>query len=281
MKRTHILQQGYPLIMGILNLTPDSFSDGGSHTDRGRAVSHALRMVEEGAAIIDVGGESTRPGSERVSAGEQQRRVLDVIRALRQTLPEAVAISIDTTLSAVARRAVEAGADILNDVSAGSEDPGMLELAAEQDLPIVLMHMQGSPGTMQRNPSYTDVVAEVEAYLLQRAEAALRAGVPAGRIILDPGIGFGKTRAHNLALMANLPRFVASGHAVLLGASRKRFMGELCRETEPAQLVGATCATTVLGVQAGVRILRVHDVMANRQALEVALAIRDSADPGT
>jgi len=275
MKRTHILQQGHPLIMGILNLTPDSFSDGGSHTDRGRAVSHALRMVEEGAAIIDVGGESTRPGSERVSAGEQQRRVLDVIKALRQTLPEAVAISIDTTLSEVARRAVEAGADILNDVSAGTEDPGMLELAADHDLPIVLMHMQGSPGTMQRNPSYTDVVAEVEAYLRQRAEAASAAGIPAEHIILDPGIGFGKTRAHNLALMANLRRFVATGHAVLLGASRKHFMGELCRESDPGQLIGATCATTVLGVQAGVRILRVHDVMANRQALEVALAIGD------
>jgi len=277
MKTHRLLQQGHPLIMGILNLTPDSFSDGGSHTDRGRAVSHALRMVEAGAAIIDVGGESTRPGSERVSAEEQQRRVLDVIKALRQTLPEAVAISIDTTLSEVARQAVEAGADILNDVSAGTEDPGMLELAADQDLPIVLMHMQGSPGTMQQNPSYTDVVAEVETYLRQRAEAATAAGIPAGHIILDPGIGFGKSRAHNLALMANLRRFVSSGYAVLLGASRKRFMGELCRETDPGQLLGATCATTVLGVQAGVRILRVHDVMANRQALEVALAIGNAA----
>ena len=275
MKSPRLLLRDRPLIMGILNLTPDSFSDGGSHTDRGRAVSHALRMVEEGAAIIDVGGESTRPGSERVSAGEQQRRVLDVIKALRQTLPEAVAISIDTTLSEVARRAVEAGADILNDVSAGTEDPGMLELAADQDLPIVLMHMQGSPGTMQRDPTYTDVVAEVEAYLLQRATAAAVAGIPAEHIILDPGIGFGKTRAHNLALMANLPRFVATGHDILLGASRKHFMGELCRETDPGQLLGATCATTVLGVQAGVRILRVHDVMANRQALEVALAVGD------
>ncbi len=269
-----LLELERPLIMGILNVTPDSFSDGGSHTTRGRAVAHALQMIEEGADIIDVGGESTRPGSERVSAEEQIRRVVGIIQALRNTLPEEVPISIDTTLSAVARAAIEAGANILNDVRAGRDDLGMFRLAAEHGLPVILMHMQGTPETMQENPAYEDVVTEIEHFLNERCQAALDVGVKKENIIIDPGIGFGKTQEHNLMLMANLDRFVKSGYPVLLGTSRKRFMGAICPVDTPRELVGATCATTALGVMAGVRIFRVHDVKPNRQAADVTWAIQ-------
>jgi dihydropteroate synthase len=269
-----LLQRDKPLIMGILNLTPDSFSDGGSHTDRGNAVHFALQMVREGADIIDVGGESTRPGSKPVAAAEQIRRVESVIAALRKTLPDEIPISIDSTRSEVAGAAVDAGASILNDVSAGRDDDEMFRLAASKNLPLILMHMQGSPATMQQNPHYDDVVAEIRSFLLERAELARQAGVPKNTIVIDPGIGFGKTKAHNRQLMANLKAFVDTGYPVLLGASRKRFLGAINQEIEPRKLVGATCATTVLGVQAGVRIFRVHDVMANRQAADVAFYVR-------
>jgi dihydropteroate synthase len=265
-----------PLIMGILNVTPDSFSDGGLYRDGRDALAHATQMVEEGADIIDVGGESTRPGSTRVEAAEQQRRVVDIIRSLRNTLPESVLIGIDTTLAEVASAALDAGASILNDISAGRDDPEMFRLAAERQVPLILMHMQGTPGTMQQNPTYGDVVEEVREFLLERAAAAQFAGVQKEQILLDPGIGFGKTREHNLALLAGLHRFVETGYPILLGASRKRFMGSLCRETEPKNLVGATCATTAFGVAAGVRVFRVHDVRANRQAADVAWAILGS-----
>ena len=262
--------------MGILNVTPDSFSDGGSHTQRGRAVRFALQMVEEGADIIDVGGESTRPGSERVSPQEQIRRVVGVIEALRRTLPDHIPISIDTTRSEVAEAAINAGASILNDVRAGLDDDRMFRIAAEHDLPIILMHMQGTPETMQINPSYEDVVAEIETFLNERCKIAELAGVKAENILIDPGIGFGKTQQHNLHLMANLQRFVASGYPVLLGTSRKRFMGAICQGAEPRELIGATCATTALGVMAGVQIFRVHDVRPNRQAADVTWAIQHS-----
>lgn len=262
-----------PVIMGVLNLTPDSFSDGGAYTDPARALDQALRMAAEGAAIIDVGGESTRPGAASVAAAEQLRRILPVVRALRYALPKPVRISIDTRSAAVAAAAVEAGATMLNDVSAGRDDPALLALAAASDLPIVLMHLQGTLQTMQSNPSYQDVVAEVHSFLLERAEAAQGAGVKPERIILDPGIGFGKTQQHNLALLAQLRRLVDTGYPIMLGTSRKRFMGAICAESAPAALVGATCATTALGVAAGVRYFRVHDVQPNRQAAEVAWAI--------
>ncbi|MGH8582075.1 MAG: dihydropteroate synthase [Gammaproteobacteria bacterium] len=265
-----------PVIIGVLNLTPDSFSDGGAYTDPARALEQALRMAAEGAAIIDVGGESTRPGAGSIAAAEQIRRVLPVVRALRFALSKPVRISIDTRSAEVAAAAIEAGATMLNDVSAGRDDPDLLGLAAASDLPIVLMHMQGTPETMQSDPRYQDVVAEVRSFLLARAEAAQRAGVKPERIILDPGIGFGKTQAHNIALLAQLQRLVDTGYPVLLGASRKRFMGSICAESAPAVLVGATCATTALGVAAGVRYFRVHDVQPNRQAAEVAWAIRHS-----
>ena len=270
------LRDPRPLIMGILNVTPDSFSDGGLFADEEHAAAYALKMIENGCDIVDVGGESTRPGSKRISADEQIRRTRGVIEWLRRHIPPHVAISIDTTLPEVAKQALDAGANILNDVHGGS-DPGMLELAAQRSVPLVLMHMQGTPETMQVNPTYKDVVAEVQEYLLHRAAHAERAGIARAQIVIDPGIGFGKTTEHNLALLNALPRFVATGYAVLLGTSRKRFMGSICNEAEPRELLGATCATTALGVAAGVRIFRVHDVKANRQAADVAWAIHRAA----
>jgi dihydropteroate synthase len=271
------LDYSRPLIMGILNATPDSFSDGGQFLDVERAVAHGLAMAEEGADIIDVGGESTRPGSQRILAEEQIRRVVGVIRGLRAQLPAGAAISIDTSLGAVARAALDAGADIINDVSAGRDDPAMFRLAAEWGVPIVLMHMQGDPATMQDNPQYQDAPAEVASFLAERAQVAMAAGVEKSSIILDPGIGFGKLKEHNLALLANLDRLVALGYPVLLGASRKRFMGSICKVESPEALMPATCATTALGVMAGIAIFRVHDVCANRQAADVALAIRNAS----
>ena len=271
-----LIKQGKPLIMGILNVTPDSFSDGGSHTVRGRAVTHALQMVEEGADIIDVGGESTRPDAERVSPEEQIRRVAGTIEALRRTLPKNILISIDTTLSEVAAAAIDAGANILNDVRAGRDDEDMFKLAAERDLPLILMHMQGTPETMQKDPTYEDVVTDIESFLEERCTAAIKAGVKKENIIIDPGIGFGKTQEHNLMLLAHLDRFVKSGYPVLLGTSRKRFMGAICKGADPQELIGATCATTGLGVMAGVQIFRVHDVKPNRQAADVTFAINNA-----
>lgn len=260
--------------MGILNVTPDSFSDGGRFQGVEQAMRHALKMVEDGADIIDVGGESTRPGSEPVCVADQIARVVPVIATLRRQLPEDSLISIDTTRAEVAAAALDAGADWINDVSAGRDDPAMFSLAAARGTAIILMHMQGTPKTMQDNPSYHAVVPEVLQFLLERAEVALAAGIVKKNIILDPGIGFGKRKNDNLLLMANLGRFVDTGHAVLLGASRKRFMGAICQEARPQQLVAATVATTALGVMAGVRIFRVHDVKENRQAADVAYAIR-------
>jgi dihydropteroate synthase len=262
-----------PLVMGILNVTPDSFSDGGRHLGLEAALQQAERMQAEGADILDVGGESTRPGSEPVEAGEQLRRVLPVIDAIRRRWPDCC-LSVDTTRAAVAEAALGAGADLVNDVSAGRDDPGMFPLAAERGAPIVLMHMQGTPRTMQDSPCYEDVVGEVLDFFRERIAAARAAGIPDGHIVLDPGIGFGKRKQDNLDLLAGLGRFADLGYPVLLGASRKRFMGAICRETEPAALIPATVATTALGVMAGARIFRVHDVRENRQAADIAAAVR-------
>lgn len=266
-----------PLIMGVLNVTPDSFSDGGRFLGHEQAIAHARRLIREGADILDIGGESTRPGASPQDAGVQIDRVVPVIRALREiaakeSLPTSM-ISIDTRLAEVAAAALDAGADLINDVSAGRDSPDMFALAAERAAPIVLMHMQGSPETMQRQPHYDDVLSEVEGFLRQRVEAARAAGVEAGRILLDPGIGFGKRRQDNLGLLAGLGRLAALGYPLVLGTSRKRFMGSLCNETDPAELLGATCASTALGTVAGVRVFRVHDVRANRQAVAVAWAV--------
>jgi dihydropteroate synthase len=266
--------------MGILNLTPDSFSDGGRYDSEARAVARALEMARDGADIIDVGGESTRPGACRVSAADQRARVLGVVAALHRELPPGVALSIDTTLSEVAGPALGEGATMINDVSAGRDDPRMLSLAAEAGVPIVLMHMQGTPETMQQNPRYEDVVGEVEHYLLERAKVALAAGVDGEAIILDPGIGFGKTREHNLLLLNALPRLAGAGYPLLLGVSRKRFMGAICNVSEPSELVPATCVCTALGVLAGVAVFRVHDVAQNRQAADLARALKAMAETG-
>jgi len=265
-----------PLIMGILNVTPDSFSDGGNFLDTNAALQQAAAMAREGANIIDIGGESTRPGSDPVAAEEQINRVIPVITAIRKLVGDKHIISIDTTSALVAEAAITAGAEMINDVSGGLDDPAMFNLVAHHKLPYVLMHCQGKPKTMQDNPYYADVVPEVIAFLKERAELALAAGVDKSQIILDPGIGFGKRRQDNLALLAHLGKLVALGFPILLGTSRKRFMGAILETTEPAGLVTATAVTTALGVMAGVKVFRVHDIKENRQALEVAWAIKNS-----
>jgi dihydropteroate synthase len=266
-----------PMIMGILNVTPDSFSDGGKYISGRTAVAQAEKMLADGADIIDIGGESTRPGSDPVPAAEQIRRVVPVIEAVRN-LSSGMAISIDTTLSEVAEAALRAGADMINDVSGGTGDPAILRLAARLDAQIVLMHSQGTPKTMQDNPYYGDVIREVRAALEERVASALEAGVKKERIIIDPGIGFGKRRQDNLDLLAHLDVFAELGFPVLLGTSRKRFMGSLCNVQEPAELVTATAVTTALGVMAGIKLFRVHDVKENRQAADVAWAIKQSRE---
>ena len=264
--------------MGILNITPDSFSDGGKFLDQGSAVKQALQMVEDGADIIDIGGESTRPGSERVSASQQVDRIIPVMRELVRVLPDGFPLSIDTTRAAVAEEAIMVGASIINDISAGEDDLGMFPLAARTNTEIILMHKRGTPATMQDNPVYGDVVTEVCSYLLDRAAAAVDAGVDKHNITVDPGMGFGKTLEHNLQLLTSLDSLVATGYPVLLGASRKNFLKKLSLSDDSRELAGATCATTVLGVSAGARILRVHDVKQNRQALDVTWAFRVSLE---
>ena len=259
-----------PVVMGILNVTPDSFSDGGEFFDPAAAAGQARRMADEGADILDVGAESTRPGSRRVTAGEQ-------IRRLRKALPAAVAsgavVSIDTTLAAVARFALDEGAAIINDVSAGRDDPAMLDLAAQRGAPIVLMHMLGEPKDMQVEPHYQNVVAEVRAFLASRAAAAEAAGVRRERIIVDPGIGFGKLLEHNLALLAGIGVLVSLGYGVLVGPSRKRFIGTLTGQEDPRNRVAGTIAACLAAWQRGATMFRVHDVGALRQALSIAQAI--------
>lgn len=262
-----------PLLMGVLNVTPDSFSDGGLHQDLAAAVARAHEMVELGADLIDIGGESTRPGADRVSQEEQLERVLPVIRQLQRELAAEVPVSIDTTSTVVANAALEQGAALVNDISAGRDDPGMFRLVAEAGVPYIIMHMQGVPRTMQDNPQYTDVVEEIRSFLQERAAAARDEGVMPENLVIDPGIGFGKSKRDNLDIIMNLERFTETGYKVMLGASRKRFMGSICDITSYRELVGATCATTTIGVFAGVSILRVHDIKENRQALDVAWAL--------
>jgi len=261
-----------PAVVGILNVTPDSFSDGGNFFDPEAAAEHAASMLDEGAGIIDVGGESSRPGSDPVSQEEEARRVVPVIERIIAARPEAV-ISVDTYRSAVAAAALDAGASIVNDVSALRGDPSMISVVAEAQCPVILMHMQGEPKTMQREPRYTDVVREVKDFLRSRAEHAVRAGVRAENIIVDPGIGFGKTLDHNLALLRDLEAVVDLGFPVLVGASRKRFIGSITGVEEAAERVFGTVATTVLAYEKGATLFRVHDVRANSEALAVAEAV--------
>lgn len=261
------------LIMGILNITPDSFSDGGRFLDSERAVERGLQMVEEGAAIVDVGGESTRPGSEAVSRAEQVRRVVPVIESLVRQID--VPISIDTCNVEVARAALDAGATMLNDITALS-DESVANLAAEWQVPVVLMHMQGTPKTMQAEPHYDDVVGEVLHFLLERAGHAESLGIPSERILIDPGIGFGKTAEHNLKLLKHVARFVGTNYRVLVGASRKRFIGTVTGKNKPDDRSFGTAAITALCAAAGVSVVRVHDVAATCDVLRMVHAIQDS-----
>jgi len=263
-----------PLIMGILNITPDSFSDGGEYLEAGRAVAHGLAMVREGADLIDVGGESTRPGAQAVEPEEQIRRIAPVIWALaRET--EAV-ISVDTTSSTVAEAALEAGACLINDVSALRFDGEMAPLAAQTGAPVILMHMLGEPRTMQENPRYVDVVREVRDFLAERIEFAVAAGVPRSQIIVDPGIGFGKTAGHNLLLLRQLAQLGELGVPVLVGPSRKSFIGKVLGLAAPGERLYGTAAAVALAVAAGAQIVRVHDVQPMREAAELAAAVRQA-----
>lgn len=266
-----------PLLMGVVNVTPDSFSDGGSFLDPAHAIDHALKLVDEGAAIIDIGGESTRPGSDPVDETVELSRVIPVIRAL--SAQTAAAISIDTRKPRVARASVEAGASIWNDVSALTFAPDSMSVAAALDCRIVLMHAQGDPKTMQDEPRYADVVAEVSAFLSGRIAACEAAGVARRRLIVDPGVGFGKALAHNLALIRGLPALSALGRPVLLGVSRKRFIAALDRQEPAADRLGGSIAAALAGAARGASILRVHDVAATRQALAVHFGLETGAPP--
>ena len=259
------------LIMGVLNVTPDSFSDGGRFFDPSAAIARGLVMVEEGADILDIGGESTRPGATPVEAEEELRRILPVIRGLRKQ--SRIPISIDTMKARVAAAAVEAGADIINDISGLQHDPDMARVAAESEAGLVLMHLRGTPRTMQQEPEYTDVVAEVCGYLRSAGNAAISAGVAVDRLVFDPGIGFGKTMDHNLALLRALPSFQIYGRPVLLGVSRKSFIGRLLGNTDPLSREAPTIALTAWARQHGVRIVRVHAVKENAHALRMMEAI--------
>ena len=257
-----------PVVMGVVNVTPDSFSDGGAWLDADAAIAHGRELVGEGAAILDVGGESTRPGAEPVDADEELRRVLPVLEGLAGA---GARLSIDTSKAAVAAAALDAGATIVNDVTALRGDPRMAALVAERGCGVVLMHMLGEPRTMQRDPHYDDVVAEVAAFLAQRIEHAVAQGIALQRIWIDPGIGFGKTIDHNLELLARLDEIVALGRPVVVGTSRKSFLGRITGR-DAGDRVAGTIATNVLALERGASVFRVHDVAQACDALAVAAA---------
>ena len=256
--------------MGVVNVTPDSFSDGGETPDAEAAIARGRAMIAAGADIIDVGGESTRPGAAPLDPAEEQSRIVPVIRALAA---DGAVVSADTRHAAVMAAAVAAGARIVNDVSALSAEPGSLAGAAQSGAHVILMHMKGDPRTMQDDPRYDDVVAEVAAYLAERIEACVRAGIPRAKIAVDPGIGFGKTVAHNVALIANLGRLKELGCPVVLGVSRKSFIGKLSRNEPPQERLAGSLAAALAGIARGADIVRVHDVAETRQALAVWRAV--------
>jgi len=258
------------IVMGVLNITPDSFSDGGRFFDKNKAIEHGLQMAADGAAIIDIGAESTRPGAEPVSADEQITRAIPVIKALVKEID--VPISIDAHSAEVAEAALEAGAAMINDITA-LFDERMGQLAAERKVPVVLMHMQGTPQTMQIKPKYNDVVNEVLDFLLAAAMKAQQFGVEKSRIFIDPGIGFGKTLEHNLLLLKNIDRFVNSGCRVLVGTSRKAFIGKITGKGSPAERLFGTAVAVTLCAASGVSIVRVHDVAEMVDVVRVTNAI--------
>lgn len=265
--KQHTLSCPYT-IMGILNVTPDSFSDGGRYNAPSRILQQCGRMVSEGAQIIDVGGESSRPGANPVSQQEEIDRVIPVIRKIREKYPNLL-ISVDTYKSRVAEQALQNGADWINDISALRFDPEMAGVVSHYGCPVVLMHMQGTPRNMQQCPQYHDVVGEVKDFLAERVREAIKHNILPCNIIVDPGIGFGKALQHNLQLLQNLSSIVELGYPVLLGASRKSFIGSICGEKKPDNRLGGTVATSVWGYLQGAAVFRVHDVEANRQALEM------------
>ncbi len=273
----HTLDLNTPVVMGILNLTPDSFSDGGRFNAPDRAIMRAREMVAEGAAIIDVGGESTRPGAPDVSIEEELGRVVPVIEAIASEL--AVPVSVDTSKPEVMRAAVAAGAGIINDVRA-LQEPGAREAAADLGVPVCLMHMQGRPRTMQDAPQYGDVVAEVRDFLLARAAACESAGIPRDRILLDPGFGFGKTLEHNLRLLAATDELVATGYPVLVGMSRKSMIGQILEGAPVEERLHGSVAAALIAAMKGARILRVHDVKPTADALRVFTAMQQAREAG-
>jgi len=266
---------GGPFVVGILNVTPDSFSDGGKYFGPAAAVEAGWRMADQGADVVDVGGESTRPGSAYVPADEQMRRTQPVIAELAKRFgPDGPAISIDTRLASVARAAIDAGASIVNDISALRDDPALAPLAADRGAGIVLMHMKGTPADMQHKPTYRDVVGEIREFWEDRIVAAVRAGIPRERIIVDPGIGFGKTTAHNLEILSRLAELREPLVPVMVGPSRKRFIGEVLGIERPADRLMGTMAAVAACVLAGAELVRVHDVAAARQVADMCKAIR-------
>jgi dihydropteroate synthase len=261
--------------MGILNVTPDSFSDGGEYASHSAAIAQAERLIAEGADILDVGGESTRPFAAPVSPEEELRRVIPVIEAVRQKF--SIPISIDTTKAVVAEEALKAGADIINDISALRKDPAMLQLVRNTSVPVIIMHMQGTPADMQIKPVYADVVQEIIAFFAERISWLYENGVVSSRLIIDPGIGFGKNMHHNLSILKHLDQFAALGVPVLLGHSRKRFLGEITEIPLEAARDLATAVASALCADKQIAIIRVHNVAATRQAILVAEAIAAAA----
>jgi dihydropteroate synthase len=259
------------VLMGILNVTPDSFSDGGEFFDREKAIDRGVAMIEEGADIIDIGGESTRPGAQAASVEEEIERVVPVIRQLRRKV--SVPISIDTYKAEVALKALDEGADIVNDVGALRFDPAMAGLVAREQVPVILMHMQGTPRTMQLDPHYDDVVREIADFLDERARFAANSGIDASQIVIDPGIGFGKTLEHNLLLLRNMAALTALGQPVLVGVSRKAFLGKIL-DLPPQARVEGSLAAAVAAALGGAHLIRAHDVKETYRALKVADAIR-------
>ncbi len=264
------MQPGFT-IMGVVNVTPDSFSDGGLYLDAGAAIAHGFELEAEGADILDIGGESTRPGAEPVDAETELARVLPVIRGLVDGGAQAQ-ISIDTSKARVAAEALSAGATLVNDVTALRGDPEMAAVVAEQEVECCLMHMLGEPRTMQEDPRYDDVVSDVKAFLAERLAFAQSAGIAQEKILLDPGIGFGKTVEHNLELLRRLDELVALGRPLVVGTSRKSFLGRLTGNADPQRRLAGTIATNVMAYERGARVFRVHEVAPVRDALKVAAA---------
>lgn len=263
-----------PQLMGIVNVTPDSFSDGGKFLDPGKAIAHGLKLIEEGADILDIGGESTRPGSKEISAEDEQARILPVIKGLEG---KGARISVDTRHASTMRAAIDHGAVIINDITALTGDTDSMKVIAETGVSVCLMHMRGKPQTMQEDPVYDDVTAEVLAFLLDRAFFCQQAGIRKENIILDPGIGFGKTLEHNLQLMRELDMLTGHDHQVLLGASRKSFIAKLMDDDiSPEDRLPGSLAAVLRGLEAGVRMFRVHDVAATKQAVAAWLAMTPS-----